>query len=151
MTALIVGMVGATQVAADDEPVQVRVVVVEKKVQKKSVLWWSRRAVQARKDANARGRTIKRLKKTLESIRPTPPAVIDMVFGQFGSAARAVAWCESRYYTGASNGQYRGLFQMGSGERARYGHGSSAYEQALAAKRYFDASGQDWSPWECKP
>lgn len=34
--------------------------------QGKPVLWWAKRAVQARKDANARGITIKRLRRTLE-------------------------------------------------------------------------------------
>lgn len=33
--------------------------------QGKSAKWWAKRAVQARKDANARGKTIKRLKLTL--------------------------------------------------------------------------------------
>ncbi len=33
--------------------------------QGKSVNWWAKRAVQARKDANARGRTIRRLKASM--------------------------------------------------------------------------------------
>ena len=33
---------------------------LEETVQGKGVRWWARRAVQARKDANARGRTIRR-------------------------------------------------------------------------------------------
>lgn len=51
----------------------------------------------------------------------------------------------------AVNGQYLGCFQMGSSERAKYGHGSGVWAQARAAYRYFKASGRDWSPWSCKP
>ena len=58
---------------------------------------------------------------------------------------------ESGLSTWAQNGQYLGLFQMGSSERALYGHGSTAYAQVLAAHRYFSASGRDWSPGQCKP
>ena len=36
-----------------------------KTYQGKTAEWWANRAVQARKDANARGKTIQRLKKTL--------------------------------------------------------------------------------------
>ena len=36
---------------------------VETTYQGKGVRWWARRAVQARKDANARGRTIKQLRR----------------------------------------------------------------------------------------
>jgi hypothetical protein len=57
--------------------------------------------------------------------------------------------CETgnRYNTTARNGQYLGLFQMGSSERARFGHGSTAMAQARAAHRYFVVAG--WSPWSC--
>ena len=51
----------------------------------------------------------------------------------------------------AQNGQYLGLFQMGSSERRLFGHGETAHQQALAAHRYFVVSGRDWSPWSCKP
>ena len=51
----------------------------------------------------------------------------------------------------AQNGQYLGLFQMGSSERRLFGHGETALEQAQAAYRYFVRSGRDWSPWSCKP
>jgi hypothetical protein len=77
--------------------------------------------------------------------------IICKVFGSYCSQALAVSWCESKWYVWAQNGQYRGLFQMGSSERATYGHGPGAWAQARAAKRYFDASGRDWSPWSCKP
>ena len=79
-------------------------------------------------------------------------AVICDVFGaRYCGEALEVAWCESRFSTTARNGQYLGLFQMGSSERHRYGHGRTVRAQAVAAHRYFVASGKDWSPWECKP
>lgn len=75
---------------------------------------------------------------------------IRYVFGRYADQALRVSWCESRLQTTASNGQYLGIFQMGSSERAKYGHGSSALAQARAAYRYFVASGRDWSPWSCR-
>lgn len=77
--------------------------------------------------------------------------VIRLVFGSWGGEAVSVAGCESTWNTRAENGQYKGLFQMGSHERATYGHGSTALIQSQSAHRYFVASGRDWSPWECKP
>jgi hypothetical protein len=71
-------------------------------------------------------------------------------FGQYCQQALAVSWCESKWYIWAQNGQYLGIFQMGSSERAKYGHGSGAWAQARAAHRYFVASGRDWSPWSCR-
>ena len=57
--------------------------------------------------------------------------------------------CETgnTYDLNAGNGQYLGLFQMGSFARSRFGHGSSAWAQARAAHRYYVAAG--WSPWSC--
>jgi hypothetical protein len=121
--------------------------------QGKGVHWWARRAVQARKDANARGRTIRRLRHELElsAYQPSAPLAIRAVFGRHAEQALTVAWCESRWSTGARNGQYLGLFQMGSFARSRYGHGGDALTQARAAYAYFVDSGRDWSPWSCKP
>lgn len=78
-------------------------------------------------------------------------AAICRVFVRHCREALRVSWCESHYFTWARNGQYLGLFQMGSSERRIYGHGSSPWTQARAAHRYFVASGRDWSPWSCKP
>jgi hypothetical protein len=80
-----------------------------------------------------------------------PWEAIRAVFGSYADQANAVASCESGHSVWAANGQYLGLFQMGSSERAIYGHGSTPLEQARAAHRYFVASGSDWSPWQCKP
>jgi hypothetical protein len=81
----------------------------------------------------------------------SPREAICSVFGSDCGEAVAVARCESRLDTRARNGQYLGLFQMGSSERRLFGHGPTAYEQARAAHRYFVQSGRDWSPWTCKP
>jgi hypothetical protein len=81
----------------------------------------------------------------------SPRAVICKVFGDYCDEALSVAHCESRLDTGAHNGQYLGLFQMGSNERQLFGHGVTALQQAQAAHRYFVASGRDWSPWSCRP
>ena len=78
-------------------------------------------------------------------------AIIRQVFGSYGSQAVRVSYCESRLTTTAQNGQYLGLFQMGSSERRIYGHGPGPWAQARAAYRYFVDSGRDWSPWSCKP
>jgi hypothetical protein len=79
-----------------------------------------------------------------------PKEAICNVFGSYCQEALAVAWCESRHRTRAQNGQYLGLFQMGSYERRLFGHGATARSQAVAAHRYFVRSGRDWSPWACR-
>ena len=63
----------------------------------------------------------------------SPRAAICDVFDSYCREAVAVAWCESRLTTTAANGQYRGLFQMGSYERGLFGHGDTGHEQALAS------------------
>ena len=77
--------------------------------------------------------------------------VICGVFGPYCEQALRVARCESGMRTTAANGQYLGLFQMGSYARARYGHGSDPWTQAEAAFRYFADSHFSWGPWSCKP
>lgn len=80
-----------------------------------------------------------------------PRQAICGVFRENCEDAVDVAWCESRLDTTARNGQYLGLFQMGTFARERFGHGPTAWEQAAAAHRYFVYSGRTWSPWSCKP
>jgi hypothetical protein len=94
--------------------------------------------------AKIRARDGRRLAKL-----PPRKAICD-VFGSYCEEAVAVAWCESRLSPAAQNGQYLGLFQMGSQERSLFGHGSTAHDQAQAAHRYFVRSGRDWSPWACR-
>jgi hypothetical protein len=106
---------------------------------------------------------VRELEKTVSALRakigarqerrlaklPPKQAICD-VFGPYCAQALAVAWCESRLSTTAQNGQYLGLFQMGSSERGLFGHGATARDQAVAAHRYFVVSGRDWSPWSCR-
>lgn len=90
--------------------------------------------------------------RRLASIARIPRAAICNVFGsRYCRQALRVARCESHLKTWAQNGEYRGLFQMGSTERRLFGHGRTALAQARAAHRYFVRSGRDWSPWSCKP
>jgi hypothetical protein len=108
-------------------------------------------------------RRVRQLSKTVAALRAkmhardvrkharlSPKAAICAVFEGRCQEAIAVAWCESHLSTTARNGQYLGLFQMGSSERRLFGHGPSAHEQAVAAHRYFVLSGSDWSPWSCR-
>jgi hypothetical protein len=102
--------------------------------------------------------TVVALRRAIErrqalALAHAPPKVaICRVFGRrYCGQALRVSWCESHHSTRAQNGQYLGLFQMGSSERRLFGHGRTAHRQAIAAHRYFVASGRDWSPWSCKP
>ncbi len=81
----------------------------------------------------------------------TPGSAICRIFGGHCQEALQVSRCESGLRTTAQNGQYLGLFQMGSSERRIYGHGATAIAQATAAHRYFVDSGSNWGPWSCKP
>jgi hypothetical protein len=113
-----------------------------------------RRATRGLARANRNIAAIRRVLRRREARRLVyaPPTVaICNVFGSHCGQALSVAWCESRHSTTAQNGQYLGLFQMGSHERQTYGHGDTAHQQAVAAHRYFVLSGRDWSPWSCKP
>lgn len=86
--------------------------------------------------------------------RSTHPSIaVCTVFGKRCLEALKVVDCETggSFSTRARNGQHTGLFQLGSWERRRYGHGVSAWAQSHAAYRYFVASGRDWSPWSCRP
>jgi hypothetical protein len=96
------------------------------------------------------------LLETRRALRPpvlTPTAAIRSVFGVYGDQAVRVAHCETggTFDVNATNGQYLGLFQMGTYARSRYGHSGTAIGQARAAYAYFRDSGSDWSPWGCKP
>ncbi|MCZ7587629.1 MAG: hypothetical protein M5U27_01935 [Gaiella sp.] len=110
------------------------------------------RATAARARAElARRREAAEQRRQLASLARSPRKAICHVFGSYCGQALRVARCESGYSVNARNGQYRGLFQMGSSERQIFGHGAGALEQAQAAYRYFVRSGRDWSPWSCKP
>jgi hypothetical protein len=75
--------------------------------------------------------------------------IICRVFGSQCQEALYIAYRESRYSIHAVNGQYLGLFQMGSGERSAYATAgyATAYEQTVAAHNLYRARG--WEPWTC--
>jgi hypothetical protein len=121
------------------------------------------RAPHAKSNLEYAQRRVRQLSRTVATLRAKvraredrrlaslpPRKAICAVFADDCRAAIAVAWCESHLQTTAQNGQYLGLFQMGSYERRLFGHGPSAHEQAVAAHRYFVRSGRDWSPWSCR-
>jgi hypothetical protein len=106
--------------------------------------------------ARARARLERARREAVEQrvttqLAKSPVKAICYVFGNHCDEALRVARCESGIRTTAENGQYLGLFQMGTSERRLFGHGPTALEQARAAYRYFVRSGRDWSPWSCKP
>jgi hypothetical protein len=86
-----------------------------------------------------------------QHVKLSPKAAICDAFDSYCDEAVQVAWCESHLQPSAHNGQYLGLFQMGSYARELYGHGPTAHDQAVAAHKYFVSSGRNWSPWSCKP
>ncbi len=70
------------------------------------------------------------------------------VYGVPYSELRSVAWCESRFYPFAHNGQYLGIFQMHWSP-----FGFSPFDpvaSALSAAQTVRDDGS-WRQWECKP
>jgi hypothetical protein len=90
-------------------------------------------------------------RRLVAQVARSPHRAICYVFHGYCGQALQVARCESRLRTTARNGQYLGMFQMGTTARQLYGHGETPLAQARAAYRYFVDSGRDWSPWSCKP
>jgi hypothetical protein len=74
-----------------------------------------------------------------------------------GRQALNVADCETggTFNPYASNGQYLGIFQMGSHERYLFGFGWNAWDQTRGAKKYFNYEVRNgywgWNPWSCQP
>ena len=76
-----------------------------------------------------------------KSLKPCP----------LGKEAIEVAYCESgpSLSPRARNGEHLGMFQFGSWARATFGFSFGPWEQARAARRYWQYSG--WSGWSCRP
>jgi hypothetical protein len=110
-----------------------------------------RRLARVTRTIGALRTVLRRREARRKALAPPKVAICDVFGRRYCGQALAVSWCESRHSTTAQNGQYLGLFQMGSYARQLFGHGSTARQQALAAHRYFVMSGRDWSPWSCKP
>lgn len=70
-------------------------------------------------------------------------------FGPNCGMAMKIVKCETggTYAPWSANGQYRGIFQMGSSERATYGDGNNVWAQAKAAFAYFKAGNYSFDPW----
>ena len=180
MQAAVAAMEGESAQASRKASVEQRALTLDERLEQKlaalrkyrgTVRYYeSRRSLLASGHAPAKARSVayarervRELTRTVAALRtrirareqralaklPPRRAICD-VFGSSCQEAVAVAWCESRLQTSAANGQYRGLFQMGSYERDIFGHGTTAHEQARAAHRYFVLSGRDWSPWGCR-
>jgi len=112
---------------------------------------WNRRRIAAYKYAH---RPVYHAPTVVASPSGSVPQLICRVFGSVACAeAVHIAYRESHFETWAANGQYLGIFQMGSTERATYGlHDShhhllysTAYEQIVAAHNYYLVAG--WGPW----
>ena len=103
---------------------------------------WVARAKSARKS----------FARWIREMRIPEKAICHVFRGRYCAEALGVTACEAgpSRTPRAHNGQYLGVFQMGSSERRLFGHGASVLEQARAAWRYFDRSGRDWSPWSCR-
>ena len=121
--------------------------VHELRLHRRQLAWTARELAETKRAIAAREARRRAARLRLAG----PAAAIRTVFGSHWRQALAVARCESGLSLWAQNGQYLGLFQMGSHERATYGHGSTAIAQARAAHRYFTATGRTWGPWQCKP
>jgi hypothetical protein len=105
--------------------------------QGKTAQWWAKRAVQARKDANARGVTIRRLKKTVEHSM-TIKECVKLATIAYPSFSESRAWRiiehESRGYPLAKN---------------KYSTASGLYQfltSTFASTPYGKAGMSIWSP-----
>ena len=124
-------------------------VTVDATYQGKGVRWWARRAVQARRDANKRGATIRRLKHRWS---PTVRYALELAGAVYGVPVRqlrAVAGCESTFNPYAVNGRYRGLFQLGWSPFGRFSPFDPVANALSAAATVVSDHG--WRQWECKP
>ena len=80
---------------------------------------------------------------------------IEVHFSPYGwdvvEQAKRVARCESGWNPSATNGQYLGLFQMGSYHYWRFegNRWDDPYVNARAAGGLYREQG--WRPWSCKP
>lgn len=97
-----------------------------------------------------------------QAASPPPPPnpiahLIHYVWKADAPAAKRVAWCESRWNRRATNGQYKGIFQLSLGirhwARNRHPHwhdvAYTPWENIRAARMWFNRYG--WAPWSCRP
>lgn len=90
--------------------------------------------------------------RTVHRLNAHPWLAVEYAFSRVGQGAKAVdvSRCETggTFWIGAENGQYLGLMQMGSHERATCGHGMTALRQAFAALCWWRTAG-GWGRWSC--
>lgn len=143
---LVVFFAWATGRAVDQELAQAHEppVVLEQpgtRYQGKTAAWWAKRAVQARRDANARGRTIRRLKRELAR------GYVPWYWLAIGSCESGLRWD----YNGGSG--FDGALQFHPGTWSAYrlpGYPSFAYQaspfQQLVVGELVLAR-QGWGAW----
>ena len=117
--AVLAFFVAACERAADYEQAQANTLTVEQKIQGRGILWWHRHAVQARKDANARGHTIRRLQHVVRGKLAYPTGHwLDGAFLCIHRFERGAAG----WQTSTGNG-YAGGLQFDSQFASTYGPG----------------------------
>jgi hypothetical protein len=94
----------------------------------------------------AAGSTAQASKQTQYDV--TRNAVCHFFKGSLCDTAMKIVKCETggTYTPWSANGQYLGIFQMGSSERRQFGHGNNVWAQAKAAYAYYSA-GHSFDPW----
>lgn len=133
-------------------------VAVDRAYQGHGVRWWARRAVQARKDANARGRTIRRLRRVLAH-DPQVREAINLAAVAYNVDGRTLwrkADCETggtfspRAYNASSSASGLLQFLPSTWQTTPYARFSvwSPYANALAAG-WMHARGRG-GEWECR-
>ncbi len=130
--------------------------------QGKTVQWWAKRTVQARKDANARAATIKRLRATLAH-DPSVQESIELATMVYPALTQHRAWCiikheswmtrdplHARNPTAIGGSHATGLYQFltSTFHSTPYGRFSiySPYAQSLAAGwMHQNGRGGEWA------
>ena len=82
--------------------------------------------------------------------------LIREVFPHRYEQAWSVAWCESRFNTMATNGQYKGVFQLSRSWRLYFRRLWHVHDVAYSAGQNVRAAhaiyrAQGWAPWSCRP
>lgn len=107
--------------------------------QGKSIVWWASRAVQARKDANARAKTVKRLRKTINH-NSTISECVTLATIAYPSFTKARAWKIIHRESWTSGKQYA---------KNKHSTASGLYQfltSTFASTPYGKAGMSIWSP-----
>ena len=137
------------------EPATVYKTVVETQTvharyQGRTVRWWAKRAIANRRLELQRRITLQRIQTRLRARwQPTVTYAIGLaarVFNIDEAKMRQVAWCESTMRPWATNGRYKGLFQLGWSP-----YGLSPFDPVANALSTAQTVARDgsWRQWEC--